>query len=158
MADRLHHERLDFTCSQSNAQLCISASYSSDKAYSNLLHKIRVADKCFINRHAKLAAACVWAASRTLAESAVAATVAAVPAQTAAPMDTEMANTERADGYPTVSDAPICEDPTDHGAAISPIDSTLADTGHVFDTDSDKAAASDENSATSSIAVSVSEV
>lgn len=73
----------------------------------------------------------------------------------AASKNTDMADAERADGYSTASDESACEEPSDHRAATSPIDTSLAYSGHVVDLESDQVSASDDNSATSSIAAAV---
>lgn len=71
-SDRFHSERVDFARSQSNAQIFIAASNSSDKTVGIFLCKVSEAAKCLDNRHSKLAAADVQAASKAQAETAAA--------------------------------------------------------------------------------------
>lgn len=77
LADRLHNERVDFACSQGDAQICIVASNFSDKAFGKLLRKVSEASKGLVNRNSKIAAADIRAVSKEQAEIGAAAAAAA---------------------------------------------------------------------------------
>lgn len=70
LADLLHNERVDFSRLQSNAQLCIDASTSSNKAFANPFRKVNEAENCLINRHAKIATEEVRGASLMQSQTA----------------------------------------------------------------------------------------
>lgn len=126
MVDRLHKERFDFTRSQSNAQLCICASFSSDRAFTNLLRKVEEAAKCLVKRNSKIAAAVARTVSNAKAEAANAATVAAAVAPTQSPSDTVMAEAENAESCSKTLDRLMIDVLFGDYAAASHVDSASA--------------------------------